>query len=202
MKTIEVTEAIYDKLAAKVIGFGETPNSVIERLLKDVDGKSTKPTLDFYPSNDVEFKKLLLKNKKAEVALYKTNGEIEVLVWNASKLKESSNIKANIWSGYLRDWETKGIKKAEFSIYEQPEDTNKSSEHFERCEIFSAITNIPYKTLIQLEFDAEIEASEGSKCLVLTFIAGQNLGQLESNAFFDSSTNSIRVYQHETGYPL
>lgn len=202
MKNIEVSDSVYERLAKKIIDFSDTPNSVIERLLNSAEDKVSKPNLCFYPVDEVKFKKLLLRDKKAEVALYKNSGEIEVLVWNASKLKDTSNIKANIWSGYLRNWEEKGIRKAEFSIYERPVDANRNTEFFLLCERLSPLINIPYKVLIELEFEQTIEELDGHEMLILQFYDGQNLDLLEHSPFFNSSMKRIEAYQHEIGYPL
>jgi predicted CopG family antitoxin len=203
MKTIEITESVYDRLATKITGFGDTPSLVIERLLNDVDGAIVKPTLAFFPEDESEFKELLLRNKVAEVALYKKNGEIDVLVWNASKLKESSNIKANIWSGYLRNWEDKGIIKAGFTIYESSENCSKTLEELDICKRESPIVNIPYNTLIQFDFEPpRIEEIDGNKMRVIQFSNGQDFELLENNKFFNTSTKRIEIYEHEVNYPF
>lgn len=49
----------------------------------------------------------------------------EVLTWNASKLHENSNLRANIWSGHLRNWKDKEVIRAEFSIYDLPKGSSK-----------------------------------------------------------------------------
>tara|TARA_R110000772_G_scaffold110305_8_gene213868 strand:+ start:2110 stop:2721 length:612 start_codon:yes stop_codon:yes gene_type:complete len=202
MKTIEISEIVHDKLSKLVKGFGETPNSVIERLLNEAEGNNFKPSLIFYPEDETRFKKLLMRDKKAEVILYKDNGELEILRWNAVRFKESSNIKANIWSGYLRNWEAKGIKRAEFSIYEKPIDSFRDHEHFKLCETLSPLLNVPYKILIELEFEQSIENCDGEDLLMIQFHDGQNLTLLENNEYFDSLTNSIRIPQHNLNYPL
>ncbi|MFT6906010.1 MAG: putative CopG family antitoxin [Oleiphilaceae bacterium] len=202
MKTIEISESVYDRLAKKVIGFGDTPSLVIERMLDEIEGASVKPSLTFSPEDESDFKKLLLRDKVAEVALYKKNGEIEILVWNASKLKESSNIKANIWSGYLRNWEEKGIIKAEFSIYGRPVDAFRDHKFFDLCKALSPLINVPYKNLIECDFSHLIEARDGENVLEIQFSDGQDLDLLTSNEYFESSTKRITIPQHCLNYPL
>jgi hypothetical protein len=202
MKTIEITESVYDRLATKITGFGDTPSLVIERLLNDVEGASVKPGLIFHPENESKFNELLLRDKVAEVAIYKKNGEIEVLVWNASKLKESSNIKANIWSGYLRNWEGKGIIKAEFTIYARPVDGFRDHKFFDLCKAVSPLINVPYKNLIEYDFEHTIEERDGENVLEIQFSDGQNFDLFENNEYFESSTKRITVPEHCLNYPL
>ena len=200
--TIEISDTVYERLSNLVKGFGDTPNSVIECLLDEVGGNKIKPSLIFYPEDENRFKKLLMRDKKAEVVLYKDNGEIEILKWNASKLKESSNIKANIWSGYLRNWEVKGIKKAEFSIYEKPESSSMDLEHFALCELLSPLLNVPYKTLIKYDFEHSIVNSDGEDVLSVQFSDGQNFKLLDNNIYFCVLTKRLEIPQHNLNYPL
>jgi len=202
MNTIDVSDSVYERLSKLVTGFGDTPNNVIERLLDKTDNVSKKPSLSFYPEDESRFKELLLSNKKAEVCLYKADGEIEVIVWNALKFSESSNIKANIWSGYLRNWQEKGITKAEFTIYEKPIHHFREEEFYKTCEHLSPLINIPYRLLIDLEFDHSIESIDGENNLVVQFWSGQDLTLLENNEFFDSFTKQFIIPQHNLNYPF
>lgn len=202
MKTIEITESVYERLGARVTGFGDTPSLVIERLLNDAEGASVKPSLIFYPENESEFKKLLLRDKVAEVAVYKKNGEIEVIVWNASKLKESSNIKANIWSGYLRNWEEKGIIKAEFTIYHKIEDGFQSDKFFDLCKALSPLINVPFNHIINYDFEHTIKERDGENVLEIQFSNGQDFDLFKNNEYFESSTKKITVPQYCINYPL
>jgi hypothetical protein len=72
--------------------------------------------LSFYPDDERAFKALLLERKVAYGALYKEDGTVEHVVWSAERLRESSNLRGNIFSGYLRNWKEKGIIRAEFSL--------------------------------------------------------------------------------------
>lgn len=202
LKSIDVSESVYERLTKQIKSFDDTPNLVIERLLDEIEGINSKPKLVFYPDDEARFKRLLLRNRKAEVALFKNDGQIEVLVWNASKLQESSNIKANIWSGYLRNWEEKNIKKAEFSIYEKPIDHFKADDFFKLCEKLSPIINVPYKFLIEYDFEHDIETHKNTDTLILRFHDGQDFSLLEQNKFFNKSTKCIEVNQHEVDYPF
>lgn len=78
--------------------------------------KKGKFDLIFMPSNESAFKAALIKNKKAFVALHKHDGSVDNFIWNARNFKASSNLKGNLYSGYLRGWAEKGIYKAVFSI--------------------------------------------------------------------------------------
>ncbi len=116
MKIIELNDEIFKRLESKAIGF-DTPEMVIKRLLDEVDGQpQNRPEIIFEPSDEVLFKKKLIEKQKAKIVLYKTDGSNEVINWNAKKFNENSNLRANLWSGYLRDWKEKNIIKAQLSI--------------------------------------------------------------------------------------
>ena len=118
---------MYKKLESLAVGF-DTPASVIEKLvalhgnIEGADNKwteievSKKPQLIFYPDDEDDFIKLLVKNKKAFVKIYLKDSSSMIHEWTANKIKLSSNLRANIWSGYLRNWKNLEISKAEFAI--------------------------------------------------------------------------------------
>ena len=82
-----------------------------------VPDKATSIEIVYHPDNDVgRFKQLLLKHRRADVKLSKTDGTSEIHVWNAGRFTEKSDVENNLRSGYLRGWRTKGICKAELSI--------------------------------------------------------------------------------------
>lgn len=123
--TISVSDDVYRRLESLAVGF-DTPERVIERLLDGVAlegsrGAESKPTLTFIP-DEVAFKNELLARKKAQVVLHLKDGGRDVLYWNATRLQPSSNLRANLWSGFLRNWKDKGIVSAEFSVL--PKHTN------------------------------------------------------------------------------
>lgn len=202
MKNIEVSETVYNQLAALVVGFGDTPNSVIERLIAASEQKNKRPNLSFLPEDEIKFKKLLLRDKKAEVALFKEDGAIEVLVWQATKIHENSNLRANIWSGHLRNWKEKKVIKAEFSIYTKPIDHFKDEHFFKICEILSPIINVPYRILIEYDFEYRTEGGTGVKDLIVELSDGQDLALLENNQYFNANSKTILVPQSATSYPF
>jgi len=120
---IRLSDDLYERLESFAVGF-DTPAALIERLLDKCDGiektvsseASQKPELIFNPEDEEQFKRRLLKQKKATVKLHKVDGSIENRSWNAERLSESSNLRGNLWSGLLRGWKKKGIVKAEFTI--------------------------------------------------------------------------------------
>ncbi|MFW8591050.1 hypothetical protein ACOI22_09635 [Glaciecola sp. 2405UD65-10] len=201
-KNIEVSESVYNQLADLAIGFDDTPNSVIERLIAASEQKNKKPDLLFLPEDEKRFKKLLLRDKKAEVALFKEDGSIEILVWQATKIHENSNLRANIWSGHLRNWKEKKVIKAEFSIYAKPVDHFKDKDFFEKCEVLSPIINVPYRILTEYEFEYRIAGGIGVKDLIVEFSDGQDLALLENSQYFDAQTKTIVVPQSATSYPF
>ncbi len=123
---------MYNRLESHVQGF-QTPGDVIAKILDVYEKNQTDNTSPgipkitdslpskhletiFYPPNDTRFKKLLLERQEAWVALYKTDGSCEVNKWNANRFSESSSVKGNLQSGYLRNWRDRGIIKAEIAI--------------------------------------------------------------------------------------
>jgi len=128
---IRVSDELYTRLESHAVGF-DTPSALIERLLDKCDALDNKassgtdkakqkksmttPVLIFYPSDEDEFKHLLIKQKQAAVVIHKADGTIENRNWKASRLSSSSNLRGNLWSGLLRGWKKKGIIKVEFSI--------------------------------------------------------------------------------------
>ncbi len=123
--SITVSDEIFQRLEKLAIGF-DTPERVIERLLDGVNADSHKstdarPTLTFLP-DEATFKNELLARKIAQVVLHFQDGERDVLHWNASRFQPSSKLRANLWSGFLRNWKERGITAAELSVL--PRGTN------------------------------------------------------------------------------
>ena len=125
---IRIPEGLYKRLENLAEGF-DTPANVIEKLLNQYsdDGLSVddleaipskKPQLVFYPENDDDFKDLLITHKKAYIRLHKKDGTIENIIWKANRFSKNSNLRGNLWSGYLRGWKAKGVIKAELAINE------------------------------------------------------------------------------------
>jgi hypothetical protein len=111
---IEITEKTYSRLSLLVQGF-DTPDAVINRLIDNYTNQpEKKPTIQFIPEDERVFKSNLLATNIAEVCLYYDNGTRLVLTWNAKKLNENSNLRGNIWSGFLRGWKAKKIVRAKF----------------------------------------------------------------------------------------
>ncbi|TKB05529.1 hypothetical protein [Desulforhopalus sp. IMCC35007] len=82
---------------------------------------SSSLSIKFEPDNDMEeFKRRLLKVKKAWIQLTKTDGVIVNKQWVVTRLTENSNIMNNLRSGPLRGWKEKGITEAIVSTEEFP----------------------------------------------------------------------------------
>ncbi|ROP59403.1 hypothetical protein EDF81_2205 [Enterobacter sp. BIGb0383] len=127
MKMLSVSDKTYNRLASHAAGF-ETPESVIERLLDayeiDTDPGS-KPKLTFIPENEEEFKDRLVESGRAYVELRMEDGSIEAGDWKVHSFKKTSNLRANIWSGYLRNWGKRGIVSATFEVVHSPDSSDK-----------------------------------------------------------------------------
>jgi hypothetical protein len=76
-----------------------------------------KIEIEFLPADENRFRSSLIQRKRAYVVIHNIDGTIEpAKEWNASRFTESSNLRNNIFSGYLRNWKQRGIVKAVFSI--------------------------------------------------------------------------------------
>ena len=62
------------------------------------------------------FNERLWERQQAQVILYKADGTTKRKTWDASRFTATSNLRGNLWSGYLRGWADRGIVKAEFAI--------------------------------------------------------------------------------------
>jgi hypothetical protein len=127
---IRVSDDLYTRLERLAEGF-DTPTKVIERLLNEHEAHggrfdsrkespaptpNRQPELIFHPADEGEFKSLLIQQKKAYVVLHKSDRSTDRSVWRARQFSETSSLRGNLWSGYLRGWNKKGIVKAEFAI--------------------------------------------------------------------------------------
>ena len=116
MKTIELSNDTYDRLAQHATGF-ESPECVINRILDIIEVEpGQKPSLSFYPEDEEEFKKQLIEMRRAHVSLRFADGSEELGIWNVRAFNQGSNLRANLWSGYLRGWKERGIISASFRI--------------------------------------------------------------------------------------
>lgn len=125
MPVVRISQKLFNRLEAHARGF-DTPAEVITRILDAYEGKDpdiepasrkdvngTKPVLAFFPDED-SFRKHLIDGNDGRVVLICADGSKEEKVWNSVRFKSTSNLRANIWSGYLRGWRESGIVKAEF----------------------------------------------------------------------------------------
>ncbi|MFA0078993.1 hypothetical protein AB4427_12735 [Vibrio artabrorum] len=151
---IDVKDSTFKRLEKLVIGF-DTPDAVINRLIDSYENKkTTKPILSFYPEES-DFLRLLVKNGAAEVTIHKENGSTEEVTWKANKLNFDSNLRGNIWSGFLRGWKERGIVSAHFAISGSC-DLSYSRMDFERDEILSRHCNLSVKEFISLNEQFEL----------------------------------------------
>jgi len=127
---ISVSVALYNRLAQHASGF-DTPENVLERLLdfyeqnsgevlqtksNVVQAESQELDLVFFPRDEDSFKEQLLVSKQAWIALHYLDGTTKLKNWKIKEFRPSSNLRGNLFSGYLRGWRDKGIYKAEVAI--------------------------------------------------------------------------------------
>ena len=148
-KAIDISSNIYERLGKLAQTF-ETPQDVIIRLLDSFEEvgskiesdrivneatsilrnepknvrKYNKLDINFFPSDLVQFKSLLLKKKQAWVLLHMVDGSKNLHQWNTSRFSETSDVLGNLRSGYLRDWRDKGIISADIAINKNDIDAN------------------------------------------------------------------------------
>lgn len=129
-REISIPLALYNRLAQLAKGF-DAPANVVERLLEFYEqhsGETIPPVeirvpetpqeldLVLFPSDEEEFKRLLLVNKQAWIRIHYLDGTTKVKNWNIKEFGRTSNLRGNLFSGYLRGWKDKGIYKAEVAI--------------------------------------------------------------------------------------
>ena len=123
---IHLTDPNYHRLGALANPF-ETPEDVIERLLDyyETNSEAALPStniqlasspneleLIFIPSDEEEFKALLIDGKEAWIYLEHIDGTKKIKHWRIKEFKSTSSLRGNLFSGYLRGWKKKGICKA------------------------------------------------------------------------------------------
>ncbi|MCS6121080.1 hypothetical protein G3444_19570 [Shewanella baltica] len=206
--TISISDDVFRRLEGLAVGF-DTPERVIERLLDLVEesgskSSESKPSLTFVP-DEAAFKNELIARKKAQVVLHLKNGERDVIHWNASRFQPSSNLRANLWSGILRNWKDKGIVSAELSVLPQginePGDNtelliavagevnwtlDEVEEYFVDCDLVSSDDGHPYYYLATFSEDTPDELKEIARLnssnqlhLDLNFAPNEDPGETE-----------------------
>lgn len=135
MSVIRVPQHLFDRLQAVAPGLMTTAE-VIERLVDFYESHHgrveptadttptspqilSRPKLHFHPRDENEFKAELLRSRRAKVELQLSSGKNEEHIWKADRMTESSSVRANLWSGILRDWKTRGVITARISIVDR-----------------------------------------------------------------------------------
>lgn len=128
---VSIPLALYKRLESHAKGF-DTPAIVLERLLDYYEKNSGETSstqavytpevstvdleLVFLPNDEEEFKSQLLESRKAWICLHYLNGDKRVKTWNIKEFGPTSNLRGNLFSGYLRGWRNKGVYRAEVAI--------------------------------------------------------------------------------------
>ncbi|WP_114325675.1 hypothetical protein [Candidatus Colwellia aromaticivorans] len=126
MAVLRISPELYKRLEAHAKGF-DSPAQVIERILNAYEGipnspkkepsEKPKPVLSFIPNED-EFRLSLVNGCEAKVIIHYQDGSSCNKSWRASRFTDSSNLRGNIWSGFLRGWKDQDITAAEFHVGE------------------------------------------------------------------------------------
>ena len=141
-KTIEISEDIYERLGRHAQPF-ETPAQVIQRILDQFESDANKQDekipaalseakgvarpiveplytgkleINFHPSDSTAFKAHLLRSKAAWILMTYRDGRRVLKHWTAANFKPTSDVMANLRSGYLRGWKEKGLVRADVAI--------------------------------------------------------------------------------------
>jgi hypothetical protein len=124
MPVLRISEQLYNRLAKHADGF-DTPAQVVERILNRFEnipdspksdrdlGNKSKPLLSFQP-NETEFHQSLVEGVEAKIIIHYQDGSESSKTWRPNRYTESSNLRGNIWSGFLRGWKDQDIVSAEF----------------------------------------------------------------------------------------
>lgn len=125
MPVIRISSKLFKRLERHAKGF-DSPGEVIGRLLDAYEGVDpspyiqsvagealSKPELNFFP-DEARFRSHLVAGKDGRVLIFHLDGTVEEKTWNSVRFKATSNLRANIWSGYLRGWRENQIVRAEF----------------------------------------------------------------------------------------
>lgn len=94
-----------------------TTATTIPATAKKAKTHSYQPDLIFHPADEEEFKKELLKSKKAHFELTYDTGVTKTSPWNAAKFSSTSNLRGNIESkAFWREKDKEGLVKVEVFI--------------------------------------------------------------------------------------
>ena len=74
-----------------------------------------RPELVFQPDEGT-FRDGLIRGDAGLVTLSFADGTVTEKTWKSVRFSERSNLRGNIWSGFLRDWQQQGIISAKFSM--------------------------------------------------------------------------------------
>jgi hypothetical protein len=127
MPVLRISQQLYNRLENHAAGF-DTPAQVMERILNHYENipdlpkneapakgsmNKAKPQLIFKPSED-DFRRSLVEGYEAQIIIRYQDGSESNKQWRPSRYTESSNLRGNIWSGFLRGWKEQDIVSAEF----------------------------------------------------------------------------------------
>ncbi|MEZ8297481.1 hypothetical protein AB6D11_27255 [Vibrio splendidus] len=190
---IDVSPETYTKLEALAQGF-DTPEAVIIRLINAIEGKEeSKPILSFYPNDETIFKQKLIETKEAEVVLYKSDGSREITRWNANRISETSNLRGNLWSGFLRGWKTKGITSAEFTIL--PQGLNLPDDDTEQRKALALELGLTFDEVNELDYEISENSSNDDfvYCHIVQFSDNCDRDILDK---IDGLDDNLWIYVH------
>lgn len=110
--------------------------------------------IELFPSDSELFRSELLKSKQAAITIYYNNGDNERKIWNASKIKQNSNILGNLRSRKefrYRNWQIANIEKIVVEVIKNNLSNNNTS--FNEVKSTRLDTTIIFDTIYEGVFD-------------------------------------------------
>ena len=78
-----------------------------------------KPLLTFEP-NETQFHLSLVEGMEANIVIRYLDGSESNKTWRPTRYTQGSNLRGNIWSGFLRGWKDQDIISAKFCAGNEP----------------------------------------------------------------------------------
>lgn len=202
-----ITTATYERMEKYAVGFDDTPDKAINRLIdsieyatgeKAVKQNPYKPDLSFHNKTEDEFQEYLIKSKMAEMVIHYSDASHEVQQLDAPGFNEYSDLRSLLWSDILSNWEQKKVIKVELDIY-CPAIERELGVSGDILRIVSKTLNIPLKQLIK--YEAKINQSEDI-IPHLTVLFNKRVPNYANQCGFDPDDNCYYLTEEVLGINL